>query len=57
MRKSILWLIIGILLLLPIGAMAVVVNDNPQISIPDPATLLMMGCGVIGLRVLRKSLK
>jgi hypothetical protein len=57
MRKSILWLITGILLLLPIGAMAVVVNENSQISIPEPATLLMMGCGVIGLRVLRKSLK
>jgi len=57
MRKSILWLITGILLLLPIGAMAVVVNENSKISIPETATLLMMGCGVIGLRVLRKSLK
>jgi hypothetical protein len=57
MRKSILWLITGILLLLPIGAMAVVVNENSRISIPETATLLMMGCGVIGLRILRKSLK
>jgi hypothetical protein len=57
MRKSILWLITGILLFLPIGAMAVVVNENSQIPITEPATLLMMGCGVIGLRVLRKSLK
>lgn len=57
MGKAILWLIIGILLLLPIGAMAVVASEDSQISIQEPATLILMGCGVIGLRVLRKSLK
>jgi hypothetical protein len=53
MGKRILWLVMGILLLSPGGAMAI----DAVSQVPEPSTLLLIGSGIAALLGLRKLVK
>jgi hypothetical protein len=59
MGKKILWFFTGILLLLPVGAMAIetVEGGGGAQTVPEPATLLLIGSGIAALWGFRKAVK
>jgi hypothetical protein len=56
--KKILWFLTGILLLLPIGAIASQFGEDGETStLPEPATLLLIASGIAALWGFRKVVK